>query len=111
VLFENPGNDKQWITLQLQGTTSNFASIGARIHLKTRLSDGRIRDFYYTVSTGGSFGSSSLQQEIGLDATTEILELTVRWPGYYEQPEQFSGVSPGGRWLLVQGTGEAKLVN
>jgi tetratricopeptide (TPR) repeat protein len=111
VLFENPGNDNQWVTIKLQGTSSNHAAIGARIYLQVRQPDGSVRHLYHTVSTGGSFGASSLQQEIGLGKATEILELTIRWPGDYNQPEQFTGVRPGARWLLEQGAGVAKLFN
>jgi len=35
---------------------------------------------YRTVSTGGSFGSSSLQLEIGLDNATAIQEIEIIWP-------------------------------
>ena len=34
-----------------------------------------------SVGTGGSFGSSSLQQEIGLGAAESIAAIAVRWPG------------------------------
>ena len=38
------------------------------------------RHIHRTVGTGGSFGSSSLQQEIGLGAAESIVALKVRWP-------------------------------
>ena len=38
------------------------------------------RDIHATVSTGGSFGASSLQQEIGLGRATGIQAVEVYWP-------------------------------
>jgi hypothetical protein len=38
------------------------------------------RDIYATVTTGGSFGSSSLQQEIGLGQATSIRAIEITWP-------------------------------
>ena len=79
VLFENPGHGNEWITLRLEGVQSNRAAIGARIKVTVETTDGP-RTIYRTVSSGGSFGASSLQQEIGLGAATAIRELTVSWP-------------------------------
>lgn len=107
VLFENPGNDNAWVTLLLEGTSGNRSAIGARIHLTIELKDGSQRHLYHTVSTGGSFGSSSLQQEIGLGKASGIQKLLVHWPGDFENPETFSGIQEGKRWLLKQGSGQA----
>ena len=75
VLMENPGRPRNWITLRLEGVTTNRSAIGARIHL--RLSDGR--SLYRTVGSGGSFGASSLRQWFGLgDAFVQAVE--VWWP-------------------------------
>ena len=38
------------------------------------------RDIHATVSTGGSFGSTSLQQEIGLGQARSIRSIEIRWP-------------------------------
>ncbi len=78
-LFENPGHGNHWITLKLVGSRSNRSAIGARLRLSVEGPEGD-RDVFATVSTGGSFGSSSLQQEIGLGRATRIRELEVRWP-------------------------------
>jgi hypothetical protein len=79
VLFENPGHGNHWLTLRLEGVRSNRAAIGARIKVTTRTASGE-RDIHRVVGTGGSFGSSSLQQEIGLGRALAIRSLEVRWP-------------------------------
>jgi hypothetical protein len=89
VLFENPGHGKHWITLRLLGTKSNRDAIGAR--LEVQINDGgRTRHIHGMVSSGGSFGASSLQQEIGLGSATVIEKLTVRWPLAGQPPQVFS---------------------
>ncbi|MEM1249615.1 MAG: CRTAC1 family protein [Acidobacteriota bacterium] len=79
-LFENPGNDNAWVTLLLEGRKANRFGIGARIEARVE-SAGEVRSVHLHVSDGGSFGSSSLQQEIGLGAADRLVQLTVTWPG------------------------------
>ena len=79
LLFKNPGHGNRWITLALRGTRTNRAAIGARIHVRAVTETGE-RDIYRVVGTGGSFGSSSLQQEIGLGQATSIRFIEITWP-------------------------------
>ncbi|HKB16695.1 MAG TPA: CRTAC1 family protein, partial [Planctomycetota bacterium] len=85
-LFENPGNDNDWITLRLLGARSARCAIGARIKVSVDGPDGA-RDIYATVGTGSSFGASSLRQEIGLGPKARIREIEIRWPasGYVQR--------------------------
>ena len=85
-LFENPGHGNRWITLRLRGTSSNHSAIGARIALDF-LENGVSRTVHRTVSTGGSFGSATLQQEIGLGAATAITSLKIQWPIVGKEPQ------------------------
>ncbi len=79
VLFENPGHGNQWITLELQGTKTNRSAIGARIRVDVETNQG-MRSIYRVVGTGGSFGASSLRQEIGLGKASAIQAIEVHWP-------------------------------
>ena len=79
-LFLNPGTQAGWVTLRLVGNPANRSAIGARIELV--VGDGRTqRSIHRVVGSGGSFGGSSLQQEIGVGEGGEIRELIVQWPG------------------------------
>ncbi|HXJ61016.1 MAG TPA: CRTAC1 family protein, partial [Verrucomicrobiae bacterium] len=78
-LFENPGNSHHWLTLVLRGVKSNRDALGAEAEIEV-LQNGNRRHIYATVSTGGSFGGNSLQQEIGLGDAQAIGYVTVRWP-------------------------------
>ncbi len=89
VLFQNPGQGNRWITLRLQGVRSNRSAIGARIRVSVKTRAGE-RHVYSVVSSGGSFGASSLQQEIGLGQADSISALEVLWPSGHRQ--KFAGV-------------------
>ncbi|MCH7473099.1 MAG: CRTAC1 family protein [Gemmatimonadetes bacterium] len=78
-LLVNPGHGNHWVTLKLEGVQSNRAAIGARIRVTVTTPNGE-RDIYTTVTTGGSFGANSLQQEMGLGDATAIRAITITWP-------------------------------
>ena len=78
-LYLNPGHGNRWLTLRLEGAASNRAAIGARIRVAVAAPEGE-REIHVTVGAGGSFGGSSLQQEIGLGAATAIRSVAVTWP-------------------------------
>jgi hypothetical protein len=80
VLFENPGGGNNWLTLRLEGVRSNRFGVGARIKVHVRGAEGE-RDIYSVVGTGGSFGSSTLQQEIGLGPRAAVESVEILWPG------------------------------
>ncbi|MEE8169335.1 MAG: FG-GAP-like repeat-containing protein, partial [Phycisphaerae bacterium] len=90
-LFLNPGHGNHWITIRLIGTRSNRFGVGARITLTIK-DAGETRRIHRCVGTGGSFGSSSLQQEIGLAGAQHIETLEVTWPASGTQ-QQFKNVA------------------
>jgi hypothetical protein len=83
VLFGNPGHGKRWITLTLEGTRSNRMAIGARVKIQVATPSGT-RFIHQVVSSGGSFGDSSLQLETGLGDATAIEAIEVTWPATSE---------------------------
>ena len=74
--YENPITDKNWVVLKLIGEISNHSSIGS--YLEIVLDNGR--KIFRNINTGGSFGSSSLQAEIGLGKNNLIKKLSIIWP-------------------------------
>lgn len=103
VLFENPGHGHNWITLILEGRTANRSAIGARVRLVITDAQGTRRTIHRTVSTGGSFGASSLQQEIGLGTATQIDTLTVTWPNADRTTQTFEQVRANQIVKLTEG--------
>lgn len=100
-LFENPHDVERWIKLDLVGTRSNRDAVGARVALELADANGRVRRLHTFVSSGGSFGASTLRREIGLGDAVEIRSVEVRWPSGTEQT--FRGLEPGKLYRLVEG--------
>lgn len=100
--FLNPGqNDNRWISIRLEGTKSNRMAIGTRLKITFR-ENGKTRNVYRTVNSGGSFGASTLRREIGLGQATIIDEIEVRWYGSGTvqvfrnvDPDQFIRITEG----------------
>ena len=85
-LFENPGFEgNHWLTIQFEGKAANRLGVGARVRLRVEDASGQLREIHRVVGTGGSFGSSSLQLEIGLGEATRIVDLEVVWPGSHNR--------------------------
>lgn len=107
-LFENPGppagKTAHWITLRLEGLGpgkgANRFALGARLRIRVRTPAGP-REIHALAGSGGSFGGSSLQQEIGLGDALAVEEVEVRWPG--SSPQAFTGLEMDRVYLLVEG--------
>jgi len=100
-LFTNPGHGNHWITLRLIGTTSNRAGIGARIRVTVEGPEGE-RTIHALAGTGGSFGSSSLQQEIGLGLAERIARIEITWPAS-GTTQVFENVAPDAFYVVREG--------
>ena len=90
------------LTLRLTGTRSNRSAIGARIAVRVR-TEGGPREIHRVVGSGGSFGASTLQQEIGLGAATSVERVLVRWPS--GATEEFGDVPLDAVVALREGSG------
>ncbi len=90
-VFENPGNDNDWINVRLKGVKSNRAGIGARISVTVQ-NDGRPeRAIYRTVGDTSSFGGNPVEQHIGLGHGARIVAVDVWWPATNTR-QHFTGV-------------------
>jgi len=102
VLFENPGHGNHWLTLLLQGESSNRDGIGARIRVRVETGTGEGRDIHLTVGSGGSFGSSPLRQEIGLGAAAAIEYVEIVWPTSGNK-QRFDGLAMDRAYRVLEG--------
>ena len=79
-LYQNPGFGHRYLVVQLFGTESNRAAIGARIRVDVSGSAGS-RSIYKYVNSGGTFGANSIRHQlIGLGNAERIERLEVYWP-------------------------------
>ena len=101
-LYVNPGQgNNNWIGLKLVGVKANKSAIGSRIKITFR-ENGVSRSVYKDVNSGGSFGSSPLQQEIGIGHGQLIDDIEIRWAGSQTiqhlknvKPNQFLKITEG----------------
>jgi len=106
ILLENPGNTNNWITLDLEGVTTNRSAIGAEITIFA--SDGtKSRQICRVVNPGGSFGSSSLQQEIGIGNFTQIDKIEVYWPTS-KKKQTFTNVAINKVYKIIENSDQLK---
>ena len=78
ILFLNPGQGNNWLTVKLVGKKTNRAAIGARIKVVT--AGPKPLTVHRHVSSGSSFGANPLQQTIGLARANRVAVLEVHWP-------------------------------
>ncbi len=99
-VFQNPGNDNDWINVRLNGVKSNRSAVGAQIKITVE-NDGRAaRSIYRTVGDTGSFGVNPLEQHIGLGHSARILALDVWWPATNSR-QQFTQVGKN-QFIAIQ---------
>ena len=79
-VFKNPGTPNHWLDVQLVGTKSNRAAVGATVDAWVRDASGALARRHRVVSSGGSFGSSSFTQHIGLGPSRVVERLEIAWP-------------------------------
>ena len=96
------------MTLRLEGRRSNRSAVGARIEVEVEQGRQR-RRIYATVSTGGSFGSQTLQQELGLGRADAIVSVKIGWPATGEV-ETLEGLPLDSIVHVVEGKGGFTLV-
>jgi tetratricopeptide (TPR) repeat protein len=81
----------------------NRDAVGARLELK--LGDGSGSRFRTLRAGEGYLGQSTKWMHFGLGDAASVDRLVVRWPG--GGTEEFSGIEPGKRYRIVQGSGAA----
>ncbi len=79
-VFENPGNDNDWINVRLVGVKSNRSAVGAEIKVTVEDDGAAARSIYRRVGDTSSFGQNPLEQHIGLGHGARITSLDVWWP-------------------------------
>jgi hypothetical protein len=78
VLFQNPGQGNNSLTVKLVGKKTNRAAIGARIKVVT--AGDRPLTVYRHITSGSSFGANPLEQTIGVGKANKIALLEIYWP-------------------------------
>lgn len=93
-----------FLCVKLQGTRSNRDAVGARVTLSTSEGTRLVRQ---VVAGDGFLAQSTLWLSFGLGSENRPTEAEVVWPD--GQREVFADLERGARYLLVEGSGEARL--
>jgi len=90
-VFENPGNDNDWLNVRLVGVKSTRSAVGAEIHVTVQDGTETPRSIYRTVGGNSSFGGNPLEQHIGLGHNAHVTALDIFWPATGTQ-QHFAGI-------------------
>ena len=93
---------QHYLSLRLEGVSSNRDAVGARVDLYA----GGRRLRRSVVSGDGYLAQSSRRLHFGLGVADRVERLVVRWPG--GTSEEFVGLAADRSYHLRQGTGEAR---
>ncbi|HEY1794433.1 MAG TPA: CRTAC1 family protein [Opitutaceae bacterium] len=104
-LFRNPGHGNNWIKLKLEGVRTNRAAIGARVRVYA-LEGGVERVIHRTVCSGGSFGATTVRQEIGLGKASSVRKVEIFWPGS-GATQVLTGLEPNAAYHVREGGASA----
>ena len=83
--------------------------VGARIEVLVR-ERGETRSIFVVAGSGGSFGGSSMQQEIGLGAADSIESVRIDWPGSGTH-QQLTGLDMNRIYRVIETESEPVLVD
>ena len=95
--------DRNWIRLVLRGTASNRSAIGAKVTIEA----GGRRQTRAVMSQSSYVSHNDLRAHFGLGAAERVDSVSVQWPS--GERESFPGFAARNGWLLVEGSGEAKV--
>ena len=101
VLFANPGNSNNWITLELEGVQTNRDAFGARVMVEVQGEKGK-RRIYRTVGYQSSFGGNPKRQHIGIGQAKEVDAIEIEWP-VSKTTQRFEHVEARRTYHIVEG--------
>ncbi len=108
LLFENPGNDQnKWLTVFAEGKTCNRDAFGSKIVVTVKTTNGALRKIFNSVGTGGSFGASSLRQEIGLGDAQSIESVEIIWAKPAASSTVVQNIQPNSMIVIMEGNNTA----
>ncbi len=103
-LFANPGHGNHWLKLKLEGVESNRVAIGARVKVVVAAGE-RERAIHRVVTSGGSFGASPLEVQVGLGRADQVVRVEIVWPKT-GKTQTIGGLALDRRYLIKEGSDE-----
>ena len=101
-LYSNRTDAGHFLTLELEGTTSNRDAVGARVTVTSR---GRPQ-VAWKVGGGSYQSANSARLHFGLGDDASPVDVEVYWPD--GRSDRFEGLAPGLAYRLVEGESDAR---
>jgi tetratricopeptide (TPR) repeat protein len=79
-VFQNPGNNNDWLNVRLVGVKSNREAAGAQIKVTVQNGVDTPRSLYRIVGETSSFGANPMEQHIGLGPKANAVTVDIWWP-------------------------------
>jgi len=113
-LFVNDGRSdtppSSWLTLRLRGVQTNRFGVGCRVRAVFSEGDSdTLREVHDVCGPGASFGSNSLQVELGLGSASRVERLEIYWP-VSQQTQVFENLAVNQILKITEGDSSAKVV-
>ena len=102
--YQNPGFERNWLSVELRGTLSNHFGAGALIRAEIR-DGGQTRTLLRQVGATGSYGANPYRLHLGIGMAERVEKLEINWPGSGERQE-FRRVEANQRVLATEGSDE-----
>ena len=99
ILLRNESTSGHWITLRLEGTTSNRSAIGAKVTIQA----GSRRQVAELRSGGSYISHNDTRIHFGLGTATSVDRITVRWPN--GTVETLGSAAADRFYVIREGTG------
>jgi hypothetical protein len=78
-LYQNNGNDNNWINIKCVGTVSNRSAIGTKVRIKATIAGEPVRQLRQITGQSGFCGQNSMNAHFGLGDAGMVDSLVVEW--------------------------------
>ena len=85
LLYKNNGNGNNWLKIKLEGSSTNRAAIGTKVHVKTTINGQSVWQMREVTAQSGYCGQNSLVQHIGIGDAAKVDSVVIEWLGGSKQ--------------------------
>lgn len=106
-VFKNTGTGKNWIKIKCIGTNSNRSAIGTIVKVTAVINGNLVTQTRKVEASSGYASQNSLTTHFGLDNTTEIQQIQIKWSSGLI--ENFNKLNVNQIHTITEGTGTMAL--
>jgi hypothetical protein len=103
LLYHNDGNANHWITIKLNGTTTNKSAIGTKVRLKATINGNAVWQYREISAQSAQSSQGDMRAHFGLGNATVIDSVIVEWLSGTD--EIFTNIATNQFITIVEGQG------